>query len=111
MSTTSRSRPALRSRATLACSEDEKSSRIGARRTPASLQSQAPDVTGAAEQIVHRQLRRGRLTLVVTLTLIDGVESPLANLKVGENGTALQLRLSLDQKTVQQVQARQVQPR
>jgi hypothetical protein len=43
--------------------------------------------------------------------LIDGVESPLANLKVGDNGTSLQLRLSLDQKTVQIVQAQTIRPR
>ena len=38
---------------------------------------------------------------------IDGTESKLADLKVGENGPMLQLRLALDQKTVQSVIARQ----
>src|SRR5262249_52032823 len=36
---------------------------------------------------------------------IDGVESTFANLKVGDNGPILQLRLSLDQKSVQVIHA------
>ena len=43
--------------------------------------------------------------------LIDGAASKLANLKAGENGPMIQLRLALDQKSVQVVTARQNQPR
>lgn len=42
---------------------------------------------------------------------LDGTETKLADLKVGDPGTALQLRLALDQKTVQVIMARQFQPR
>ena len=42
---------------------------------------------------------------------LDGNETKLADLKVGDPGTALQLRLALDQKTVQVIMARQFQPR
>ncbi len=38
---------------------------------------------------------------------LDGAETKLGNLKAGDNGLMLQLRLTLDQKTVQVVQARQ----
>lgn len=41
----------------------------------------------------------------------DGVETKLANLKVGDNGLLLQLRLSIDQKMVQAVRAGQPQRR
>lgn len=42
---------------------------------------------------------------------IDGAEAKLANLKVGEGGSLIQVRLSLDQKTVQAIIARQERPR
>jgi hypothetical protein len=42
---------------------------------------------------------------------IDGNEAKLTNLKVGDNGPLIQVRLSLDQKTVLLVLARQPQPR
>lgn len=43
--------------------------------------------------------------------VIDGSESKLADLKIGENPTMVQLRLSLDQKSVQAVIAHQTKPR
>jgi hypothetical protein len=42
---------------------------------------------------------------------LDGAESKLTNLKVGDPGTAVQLRLALDQKTVQSITAQQLRPR
>jgi hypothetical protein len=42
---------------------------------------------------------------------VDGAESTLANLKVGDDSPPIQLRLSLDQKTVQSIVARQAQTR
>ncbi len=42
---------------------------------------------------------------------LDGSETKLGNLKPGENGPLIQLRLSLDQRTVQAIMARQPQPR
>jgi hypothetical protein len=38
---------------------------------------------------------------------VDGSDAPLSSLRIGDNGTMLQLRLSLDQKTVHQLVARQ----
>jgi hypothetical protein len=43
--------------------------------------------------------------------MIDGAESTLADLKIGDNPPIVQLRLGLDQKTVQAVNAHQVRSR
>ena len=43
--------------------------------------------------------------------MIDGAESTLADLKIGDNPPLVQLRLGLDQKTVQAVNAHQVRSR
>jgi hypothetical protein len=42
---------------------------------------------------------------------LDGSETPLGNLKAGENGPAIELRFSLDLLMVQSVTARTFQPR
>lgn len=89
------------------------------------IRVEGPTVTGmlksvdADKHIIVIAIPKGRndadeQTLTVAKdarVAIDGAESTLANLKVGDNGPMVQLRLSLDQKTVQAVSAHQARSR